>query len=271
MYKSCHNIGRRSAAERVWTYKESDIAINDFTWEADKDTRVKSRAKKRESLSVSVDNTTADADKCDGTSSEASESCSKSSAPSKARVGSPKKEKMAANIHSGRVEKDARRVNKKCVPPMRQRVKRMACLNANAIVSLLYESGESSVKKSQRELSQMDSNDKEVHKKKVTKKDTSKEEVSKKETPQKDTPKKDLKRKEAEGAKKSGVGRSGVAKKNKVAKVKKRRQTEADRLGVTSVRGEAPVKLARRMASLNATVSWQLNCLYVRPSVSLSV
>ena len=247
MYKSRHNIGRRSAAERVWTYKESDIAINDFTWVAGKDTGVKGRSKKRERLSVSVDNTKADADKSDsqGTSSEASESSSKSSSPSKARVGSPKKEKMAANIHSGRVEKDARRVKKKCVPPMRQRVKRMACLNANAIVSLLYESGESSVKKSQRELSQMDSNDKEAHKK-----ETQKKEMSKKETPQKDTPKKDLKRKEAEGAKRSGVG-----KKNKVVKVKKRRQTEADRLGVKSAGGDAPVKLARRMASLNATVS----------------
>ena len=164
------------------------------------------------------------------------------------KKASPKKGRMPANIQGGRVLKDARRRKEKAGPPMRQRMKRMACLNANAIVSFLFESGDLSGKKSQRD-SSGDSNDSARRKERsvgsgTPKKDRKREGTSKKVTPKKleETPRKE--------STQSPDGKKMVDKKGRGGKTK-RRSTEADRL----VGEVVPVKLARRMASLNATVS----------------
>ena len=164
------------------------------------------------------------------------------------KKASPKKVKMPANIEGGRVLKDARRRKEKAGPPMRQRMKRMACLNANAIVSFLFESGDLSGKKSQRD-SSGDSNDSARRKETSVGKGTPKKVRKREESSKKVTPKKreETPRKESAG---SSDVKKMVGKKGRGGKTK-RRSTEADRL----VGEDVPMKLARRMASLNATVS----------------
>ena len=248
MYKSRHNIGRRSAAERVWTYKESNIAISDFNSAA-----VKGHTSRGENVRSSTE---ARSSICHGTSSSPIETSDRKvgttsdiqDVPKKAKASSPKKVKMAANIQGGRVLKDARRRKEKAGPPMRQRMKRMACLNANAIVSFLFESGDLSGNKSQRD-SSGDSNDSARRKETSVGKGTPKKDRKREETSRKVTPKK---REGTPGKESAGSPdvKKMVGKKGRGGKMK-RRSTEADRL----VGEDVPVKLARRMASLNATVS----------------
>ena len=244
MYKSRHNIGRRSAAERVWTYKESNVAISDFNSAA-----VKGHASRGANVKS---NTESWASICHGASSSTIETSDRKvgaasdikDVPKKAKAPSPRKAKMAAHIQGGRVLKDARRRKEKAGPPMRQRMKRMACLNANAIVSFLFESGDLSGKKSRRESGCGDSY--ESAGKETPKKDRKREGTPKK---PEETPKKREETARKESAR-SADGEKSVGRKGRRTKTK-RRSTEADRL----VGEHVHVKLARRMASLNATVS----------------